>query len=81
MFHTNILLVGACLPLVFASVYPTQPVQATVWSADQPTLVSWTEDWKYPVLSEMGPVDISLWYNTDVSFPSSVCVHDEADDS
>ena len=79
MFHTYILLAGACLPLVSASVYPTQPIQATVWSADQPMLVSWIEDWKYPVLTEMGPLDISLWSNTDVSSPSSVCVHDEAD--
>ena len=42
-------------------------------------LVSWIEDWKYPVLSEMGLLDISLWSNTDVSSPSSVCAHDEAD--
>ncbi|KAI9573043.1 hypothetical protein HD554DRAFT_1134234 [Boletus coccyginus] len=65
MFHTYIFLVGACLPFVSASVYPTQPIQATVWSADQPMLVSWIEDWKYPMLTEMGPLDISLWSNTD----------------
>ncbi|KAG6370039.1 hypothetical protein JVT61DRAFT_9863 [Boletus reticuloceps] len=65
MFHMYTLLIGAYLLLVSASVYPTQPVQATVWSADQPMLVSWIEDWKYPVLSEMGPLDISLWCDTD----------------
>ncbi|KAN0082480.1 hypothetical protein V8E55_008275 [Tylopilus felleus] len=65
MFHTYILLAGACLPLVSACVFATQPVQATVWSADTPMLVSWIEDWKYPVLSEMGPLDIGLWSNAD----------------
>lgn len=75
MFHTYILLVGACLPLVAASVYPTQPIQATVWSADQPMLVTWIEDWKNPVLSEMGLLDISLWRDTDVSIPVRPC-HD-----
>lgn len=72
MFHPYVFLAGACLPLVSASIYPTQPIQATVWSADQPMLVSWVEDWKYPELNKMGAVDISLWCDTDVSVPSSV---------
>lgn len=77
MFHPYMVLVGAYFPLISASIYPTQPVQATVWSADHPMSVSWIEDWKYPQLSEMGAMDISLWCNTDVSV-SSVRVHDNA---
>lgn len=67
--HVYALFTGAFLPLVSASVYPTEPIQETVWSADQPVLVSWIEDGKYPVLSDMGLFDISLWHDTNVSMP------------
>ena len=42
-------------------------------------LVSWIEDWKFPILNEMGPVEISLWH-TDVSSPPSALRTTKADE-
>ncbi|KAF8836794.1 hypothetical protein BDN67DRAFT_936311 [Paxillus ammoniavirescens] len=61
----TLVLGGAFIPLASASIYPTQPIQATVWTVEQPVLVTWVDDWQYPTLDVMGPCQISLYRDTD----------------
>ncbi|KIK95789.1 hypothetical protein PAXRUDRAFT_355644 [Paxillus rubicundulus Ve08.2h10] len=61
----TLVLSGAVFPLASASIYPTQPIQTTVWSVEQPMLVTWVDDWQYPTLDVMGPCQISLYRDTD----------------
>ncbi|KIJ16165.1 hypothetical protein PAXINDRAFT_113943 [Paxillus involutus ATCC 200175] len=61
----TLVLGGAFIPLASASIYPTQPVQGTVWTVEQPVLVTWVDDWQYPTLDVMGPCQISLYRDTD----------------
>ncbi|KAF9238270.1 hypothetical protein BU15DRAFT_75424 [Melanogaster broomeanus] len=67
MLSTNVASVLAVvfLPLVSASIYPTQPIQDTVWSADRPALATWLDDGKYPTLDVMGPCQILLYRDVD----------------
>ncbi|KAL4063836.1 hypothetical protein V8B97DRAFT_665337 [Scleroderma yunnanense] len=48
-----------------ASIYPTLPVQGTVWTAGQSVLVTWAEDGLPPTVNVMGPVTIEIWANVN----------------
>lgn len=56
------LLLGT-VQLASATIYPTLPVQGTVWTAGQSVLVTWAEDGLSPAVNAMGPVNIELWAN------------------
>lgn len=58
------LLLGA-VQLASASIYPTLPVQGTVWTAGQSVLVTWAEDGLPPAVNTMGPVTIEMWANAN----------------
>ncbi|KIJ62321.1 hypothetical protein HYDPIDRAFT_30576 [Hydnomerulius pinastri MD-312] len=62
---TALVLAGGFLSLVSASIYPTQPIQVTVWSTGQPVLATWVDDGTYPTLNAMGPCEIQLFRDTD----------------
>ncbi|KAI6040727.1 hypothetical protein EDC04DRAFT_2673750 [Pisolithus marmoratus] len=48
-------------PFVSANLFPTTPVQSTVWSAGQPAIVTWSDDGTFPTVDMMGPMVIELW--------------------
>ncbi|KAI6157071.1 hypothetical protein BKA82DRAFT_994544, partial [Pisolithus tinctorius] len=50
-------------PLVSANIFPTTPVQSTVWLAGQPAVVTWSDDGTIPTADMMGPMVIELWEN------------------
>ena len=66
------LLFGA-VQLASASIYPTLPVQGTVWTAGQSVLVTWAEDGLPPAVNTMGPVTIEMWANANVRFSVHLC--------
>ncbi|KAG1874816.1 hypothetical protein F4604DRAFT_1955217 [Suillus subluteus] len=53
------------LRLVSASLYPTQPIQNTVYYSGQSALTSWIDDGTYPPLSDMGGITIQLYCDSD----------------
>ncbi|KAI6121066.1 hypothetical protein F5141DRAFT_495768 [Pisolithus sp. B1] len=50
-------------PFASANLFPTTPVQSTVWLAGQPAVVTWSDDGTFPTLDMMGPMVIELWEN------------------
>lgn len=64
MFFVILLL--ALLTPVSASLYPTQPIQNTVYYAGQTALTNWTDDGTYPLLNNMGGITIQLYCDSDV---------------
>lgn len=66
------LLLGT-VQLASATIYPTLPVQGTVWTAGQSVLVTWAEDGLPPTVNTMGPVTIELWANVNVRFSLHLC--------
>ncbi|KAI6026665.1 hypothetical protein BKA83DRAFT_676116 [Pisolithus microcarpus] len=64
---SQLLLVLAAFTLFFpfasANLFPTTPVQSTVWLAGQQAVVTWSDDGTFPTLDMMGPMVIELWEN------------------
>jgi len=52
---------------VLASLYPTKPVASTIYIAGQAAEVSWTEDWRTPLLNATAGVRIDLYAGNNVS--------------
>ncbi|KAH7890544.1 hypothetical protein F5I97DRAFT_1826651 [Phlebopus sp. FC_14] len=65
--HTLIALYAllALLPLASCSLYPTQPVENTIWKTGQTVRVAWRDDGAYPVLGEMGRCEVGLFWDDD----------------
>ncbi|KAG2031112.1 hypothetical protein BDR03DRAFT_973419 [Suillus americanus] len=53
------------LRLVSASLYPTQPIQSTVYYSGQSALTRWIDDGTHPLLSDMGGITIELYGDSD----------------
>lgn len=53
---------------VSASLYPTNPISRTVWSAGRSENISWIDDGKYPYLNDMGVLNIELYVAGNVGF-------------
>ena len=68
IFHALFFLLFAVLQLASASIYPTLPVQGTVWTAGQSVLVTWADNGIPPTVNTMGPVTIEIWANLNVRF-------------
>lgn len=70
---SQLLLVLAAFTLFFpfasANLFPTTPVQSTVWLAGQQAVVTWSDDGTFPTLDMMGPMVIELWENMSVRLP------------
>jgi len=71
MFYKMLLATSilALSPLVSVSLYPTQPIQDTVYYAGETALTTWIDDGISPLLSDMGRIVIQLYTSTDVRIP------------
>ncbi|KAH7925236.1 hypothetical protein BV22DRAFT_1195311 [Leucogyrophana mollusca] len=67
MFHIIPLFVlwAAGLPLALCGLYPTQPIQDTVYAAGEPVSTTWIDDGTYPNINNLGPLEIQLFCDTD----------------
>ncbi|KAG1786916.1 uncharacterized protein HD556DRAFT_1247500 [Suillus plorans] len=61
----SVILLLALLTPVSASLYPTQPIQNTVYYAGQTALTGWIDDGTYPLLNNMGGITIQLYCDSD----------------
>ncbi|KAF5370908.1 hypothetical protein D9615_009803 [Tricholomella constricta] len=52
--------------VALASIYPTQPVAKTTFSSGQIALVTWRDDWRTPLLTDMAHMRINLHGNNSV---------------
>ena len=69
MFHARMFLATFILALfavVSAALYPTKPIQNTVYYAGETALTTWIDDGSFPPLSNMGSITIQLYTNSDV---------------
>ncbi|OJA17990.1 hypothetical protein AZE42_09617 [Rhizopogon vesiculosus] len=68
MFHGIFLatFILALFTLVSASLYPTQPIQSTVYYAGETALTTWIDDGSFPLLSNMGDITIQLYTKSDI---------------
>ena len=72
MFHVRMFLATFILALfavVSAALYPTKPIQNTVYYAGETALTTWIDDGSFPPLSNMGSITIQLYTNSDVRCP------------
>ena len=61
------------LGIAFASLYPTQPTEATEFSAGQLALVTWKDDKHRPHLKDMGNLWIMLFDANEASWLTFTC--------
>ena len=61
------------LGIAFASLYPTQPTEATEFSAGQLALITWKDDKHRPHLEDMGHLWIKLFDANEASFLTFTC--------
>jgi hypothetical protein len=59
-----LLILASC---VQASLYPTRPIENTVYLAGKAARVTWIEGGRKPLLTKMGTVQIDLYTGHDVS--------------
>jgi hypothetical protein len=59
----------ALFTVVSAALYPTKPIQNTVYYAGETALTTWIDDGSFPLLSNMGSITIQLYTNSDVRCP------------
>lgn len=79
MFHGMLLATStlALFTLVSASLYPTQPIQSTVYYAGETALTTWIDDGSFPSLSNMGLITIQLYTDSNVRPPTILVVERE----
>ena len=68
-------LLPACLSVsmllsrpALASLYPTQPISTTIYTAGQPAQLKWIDDSHKPTLDKMGLLKIDLFAEVNVRF-------------